>query len=318
MSLSRTSFVRLGAAAAAGAFLRPAAASANAPLTIAAIPSDVAAEAYYARELGLFKKAAMDVAILPLTNGGAIAAAVASGSAQVGFSNVISLAIAHQRGLPFTVLAPANLHVASAPTTGMLAVKRSSPIRTARDLTGKIVAVTGLNNIAHVAARLWIDKNGGDSTAVRWIELPFSEMRPAILSGRVDCASIDAINDPEFGKPGDPLRQIASTFDAISPRFAPSVWFSTSAWVAEHRPEAKAIVEILHQTATWANAHHRESAQILTGFSHQTVAAIESSTRTTYGERMSADLIQPDIDVAARYGLIARPFPASEIISSLA
>jgi NitT/TauT family transport system substrate-binding protein len=200
----------------------------------------------------------------------------------------------------------------------MIAVKRSSPIRTAKDLTGKVVAVTGLNNIAHIAARLWIDKNGGDSSTVRFIEMPFSEMPAALINGRVDAASIQAINDPDAGKPNDPLRQIASTFDALAPRFITSVWFSTREWVESHKAEARALVSVLRETAIWANTHHKESARVLTGFTHQTADSIESSTRTTYGERLSAEMMQPSIDAAARYGLIKRPFAANEIMSNVA
>lgn len=286
-------------------------------VTIAAIPSDIAAEAYYAEQLGYFRKAGLASRLMPFTNGPSIAAAVVSGSADLGFSNVISLAIAHLRGLPFTILAPANLHVHGAPTAGILAVKKTSPIQSAKDLDGKTVAVTGLNNIAHIAARLWIDKNGGDSSKVKFIELPFSEMSPAIVAGRVDAAALDAIGDPTAGKPDDPLRRLGSTFDAVSPRFAPSVWFTTKAWVEKHPTEAKSFVAVMRQTASWANAHHHESAVLLTGFTHRSVAQIESVTRTTYGERISPELIQPDIDAAARYAVIKNAFSAAELISPI-
>jgi ABC-type nitrate/sulfonate/bicarbonate transport system substrate-binding protein len=142
-------------------------------------------------------------------------------------------------------------------------------------------------------------------------------MPAALTSGRIDAASIEAISDPDAGKPNDPLRQIASTFDALAPRFAPSVWFSTRSWVESNPAEAKALVAVFNETATWANAHRKESAQILTGFTHQTVSSIESSTRTTYGERITPELIQPNIDAAAKYGVIKKAFPAAEIISSL-
>jgi ABC-type nitrate/sulfonate/bicarbonate transport system substrate-binding protein len=148
--------------------------------------------------------------------------------------------------------------------------------------------------------------------------MPFSEMPAALINGRVDAASIQAINDPDAGKPNDPLRQIASTFDALAPRFITSVWFSTREWVESHKAEARALVSVLRETAIWANTHHKESARVLTGFTHQTADSIESSTRTTYGERLSAEMMQPSIDAAARYGLIKRPFAANEIMSNVA
>jgi ABC-type nitrate/sulfonate/bicarbonate transport system substrate-binding protein len=148
--------------------------------------------------------------------------------------------------------------------------------------------------------------------------MAFSEMPTAVAAGRVDAASLDAIADPNLGKPDDPLRILASTFDAVSPRFAPSVWFSTTGWVGQHEEAARAFVAAMRETARWANAHHAESARILGQHTHQTVAAIEASTRSTFGERLTPELIQPDIVVAARYGVVKSAFTAAQLVSGVA
>jgi NitT/TauT family transport system substrate-binding protein len=315
---SRRAFLASSTAAAAAAAIgpRPAAAQGLAALNIAAIPSDIAGSPYYAADQGFFKQAGLDAQFLALANGPAITAAVLAGSADVGYSNVISLANAHARGLPITILFPANLHVHDAPTAGLLSVKKTSSIASAKDLNGKIMAVIGLNIIADFAARLWIDKNGGDSKTVKSVELPFSEMKAALEAERIDAAALDTTGDPLLGKPGDTLRLLASTFDAVAPRFAPSVWFSTTDWVAKHPAQAKAFVTAMRQTATWANSHHRESAEILSKYIHLTPAQIGEFTRVTYGDRLTPELIQPNIDVAVKYGVIKAAFPASDLISN--
>jgi NitT/TauT family transport system substrate-binding protein len=319
MHVSRRTFFR-GALAAGGslacapAFVR---AQALTPITIAAIPSDISGEAFYGTDMGFFKRHGLDATFVQLANGGAISAAVISGAADVGYSNVISLALAHGRGLPVTILAPANLHLHDAPTAGIMAVKATSPYQTARDLNGKVVAVIGLNNIADIAVRQWIDKDGGDQKTVKFVELPFSSMKPALEAGRVDAASLDQTGDPQLGKPGDTLRVIGNSFDSLAHRFVPSVWFTTTDWVAKHPAEAKAFVTAMRETARWANTHHRESAAILAKYTHDTPEQIASVTRVTYGDTLTPDLIQPDIDAAVRYGVLKTPFPASELIATL-
>jgi NitT/TauT family transport system substrate-binding protein len=318
---SRRAFLARSAAAGAAVTalgMRPAFAQGLATLNVAAIPSDISGSAYYAADNGYFKQAGLDAQFLALTSGPAIAAAVLGGSADVGYSNVISLAIAHSRGLPITILFPANLHVHDAPTAGLLAVKKTSPITSAKDLNGKVMAVIGLNNIADIAARAWIDKNGGDSKTVKSVELPFPEMKAALEADRIDAAVLDTTGDPTLGKPGDTLRLIASSFDAVSSRFAPSVWFSTAEWVAKHPAQAKGFVTAMRESALWANTHHRDSAVILAKYAHMTIAQIGTFTRATYGDRLTPELIQPNIDVAAKYAVIKAAFPASDIISSAA
>lgn len=318
-NIGRSSFVRLGAAFALAA-AAPSAALAQrlTEVKFAAIPSDIAAEAWYAENSGILKRFGLSAQITPLTNGGAISSAVLGGAADVGYSNVISLVSAKTRGLPITIIAPANLHVASAPTAGIIAVKKSSPYQTGKDLTGKIVGVVGLNNIAHIAAKAWIDKAGGDSSATKFIEISFAEMTAAIDAGRIDAGSLDTAGDPTLGKPDDPLRRIGSAFDAVAPRFAPSVWFTTTDWVTKHPQEAKAVVQALAATATWANAHHKETAPMLAQVTKRSVEQIESLTRVTYGEKVTPDLIQPNVDVAVKYGLLKGPFSAATMISSIA
>lgn len=318
---SRRAFLARSAAAgvAAAAFgTRPGAAQNASVLNLAAIPSDIAGSAYYAADNGYFKKAGMDAQFLGLSNGPAITAAVVGGSADIGYSNVISLAIAHTRNIPITILFPANLHVHDAPTAGLLSVKKTSPIASAKDFNGKTMAVSGLNNIADIAARAWIDKNGGDSKTVKSVELPFPEMKAALEAERIDAAAFDTTADPTLGKPGDTMRLVASTFDAVSTRFAPSVWFSTTDWVAKHPAAIKSFVAAMRESAVWANGHHRESAEILAKYTHVTPAQINVFTRATYGDHLTADLIQPNIDVAVKYGVIKTAFPAAEIIASAA
>jgi len=143
-------------------------------------------------------------------------------------------------------------------------------------------------------------------------------MKAALEADRIDAAVLDTTGDPTLGKPGDTLRLIASTFDAVSMRFAPSVWFSTTDWVAKHPAQAKGFVAAMRESALWANKNHRDSATILAKYAHITTAQIDTFTRATYGDRLTPELIQPNIDVAAKYGAIKAAFPASDIISSAA
>jgi len=306
------------ALAAFGPAARPAGAQRLVTIKVAAIPGDISAQVWYAQDLGYFRQVGLNVEVTPITNGGAISAAVASRAVDIGYSNFITIAVAHERGIPFEVIAPANLHIASAPTAALLCVQASPPIRTGKDLEGKTVAVSGLNNIIHFAIRAWIDSHDGDSSKVRFVELPLTEMAAAIRAGRVDAAGLDALGDPNLGKPGDSLRLLASAMNAVSPNFLPSVWFTTRDWIEAHPDETKKFIAVMRKAAVWANSHHRESAEILARHTRLTVEQLERITRVTYGTVLNGALLQPNIDVAVKYGALKRNFPADELISRLA
>jgi NitT/TauT family transport system substrate-binding protein len=294
---------------------RIARADAPVPVRIGLFASDVGADVYYADELGYFAKAGIAPEIIDLGNGGAIASAVAGGSVDIGTTNVVSLALAHSRGLPFRVLAGGGLSLAGVQTNGLLAVAASSPIRTAKDLIGKTVAVDVLGGIPELGVRAWLDSSGGDSKRVKIIELHFAEMIAAVQSGRVDAALVNASVDSTIGKPGDPLRLLAVVYDAIAPRFASSIWFSTADWIAQHPEAAKGFATALGQAATWANAHHHESAIILAKHIKQTAAQIDGGPRVVYDAAKDPALLQPVIDAAAKYGEIPVPFPARDVMA---
>jgi NitT/TauT family transport system substrate-binding protein len=296
----------------------PAIAQSTQTLRIALIPGDISGEADYAQDLGYFKKAGFDVEFTPITGGAAISAAVASGAVDIGFSNIVSLSIAHDKGVPFTLLAPANLHMPTQVTAGILTVLKNGPIKSAKDLDGKTVAVNSLNNISSVSVQEWVDKNGGDWKSVKFIEMPFPQMPDAVRAGRVDAASIDAANEQLLAKPDTDLRRLANVFDAVGTHFAPSSWFTTTAWADAHPAAVKAFIAVMAQAAAWGNANHAASAIILAKYLNKTPQDIDSVTRAPYGTKITPDLVQPSIDAAAKYGLIKASFPASELISPLA
>src|SRR6185437_15966352 len=60
---------------------------------------------YFAQDMGFFKKIGLNVELQQFSAGPQIAAAIASGHLQIGDSNIINLAGAHARGLPFVYVA---------------------------------------------------------------------------------------------------------------------------------------------------------------------------------------------------------------------
>jgi NitT/TauT family transport system substrate-binding protein len=314
--LNRRRFLALATTSVAVLALLDSSASAQTltPVRIALFPSESTAQVYYAQDLGFFKNAGLDVQLVELKNGAAIAAGVAGGAADVGISNMVSLAIAHERGLPFTVIMPGGLALASAPTNGILGVGTSSPIKTAKDLNGKIVAVDVLGGLPHLAGKAWIDANGGDSKTVKYVEVPFAEMIAAVQAGRIDAASLNLSVDPTIGKPGDPLRTLAVVYDAVAPKFASSMWFTTNDWAAQHADATKKLAGALRQAAQWANGHHHESAAILAKYIKMPAEQIESGARVVYGTENDAPLYQPLVDLAAKYGSLKATFPVQTMM----
>jgi NitT/TauT family transport system substrate-binding protein len=221
------------ALAAAGAVSSRAAAQGLAKVRIVTLPIDLGAEAYYAADMGFFTAGGLDAEVTTLNFGQAIASAIAGGAADIGQSNIVSLATAYERGLDVALVAPAGYYLAKAPTS-MLIVPKTSALRNARDFSGKTVAVNGLKNITELSVRFWIDQNGGDSGAVKFLELPFAEMGAALDAGRADAALMAEPDATELLGAGR-TRAFVSTFDAIGKSFIIGGWFAPARGFAKTR-----------------------------------------------------------------------------------
>ena len=285
-------------------------AEANTTIRVATTPIELGAQVLYAQDQGFFKKAGVTVDIQLMDSGAAIAAAVASGSLDVAQSNIVSIATAHEKGLPFVLIAPAGLYNAGESTTS-IAVAKNSTIKSGKDLENKTVAGNGLRNITQIGADAWMDKDGADSSKMRFIEMPFPQMGAALEAGRIDAA---VIAEPELSTAvANGARIIGQPYSAINKQFLIGGWFTTSAWAKAHPDDTKRFVSAILEAGKWANGHRAESARILEKYTKIKVSP--AMRRTTYAERLNVADIQPLIDAAAKYKSLKSAFPASELIA---
>jgi NitT/TauT family transport system substrate-binding protein len=281
-------------------------------LRLSSSPADDTMPVLYAQQSGALRRAGLDVQLTRATSGAAVAAAVSGGSIDIGKSSVVSIVTAHAKGLPFVWIAPGSMYNPAIPD-GALIVAADSPIKTARDLNGKIVAVPALGDLNTTAARAWVDQNGGDSKTLQFVEIPVASQLAALNAGRIAAGGI--IN-PFFADAlaSGSARMLAPFYSAIAPRFMLSGWFTTTDFARQHRDAIAAFQRLIATTAVYTNAHHAETAPLLATWSGITLDQAQHFPRMTNGTRIEAEDIQPVIDLLARYGVIPNRFDAHEMI----
>ena len=295
-------------AASAGLVLGRRAAAATA-LRIATIPIDPGAQVVYALDRGSFNRNLLTPEVQYINNGAAIISAVVGGGVDIGYANVISLAVAHAHGFTLTVAAPAGLYTSKAPTS-VLMVRKDSTIRAARDCYAKTIGVSSLKSITQYSTQAWLDKNGGDSKSVRFIELSFPEIAPALVSRRID---VGHFAEPFISDAKNVARVLGDSYDAVGSKFLISVFVATRAYVAANAATIKYFADAMSETAIWANSHHAESGVMLANVAKLDITVVNGMTRSTYADRLTAESLQPSIDVAAHYGGLTA-FPAAEFM----
>lgn len=273
------------------------------------IPFENSAQLFYGKELGIFASHGFDVELQPNPFGASIASAVASNAVDVGYATVMTLAAAHVKNIPFVIVSPANAFSATQPPAGML-VAASAAVRTGRDLNGKTIGTPGLNTLGEYGVRAWVDKNGGDSSTLRFVELPFPEMSAAMTNGRIDAAFVAEPFLEEAKRVNHP---VALELDAVAKEFLVAGWFMNADWARAHADLVRRFDAGMREASAWAERNPDKTIDILVKYLKVERPALLASPRAYIARSLGPALIQPGIDVTARYAKFPT-FPAREIV----
>ena len=305
--LSRSAWLgRVSALAAASTGLRIPALAQTATVRIGSPANEANADVFYAVDMGYFERAGLPVDIQILQNGAAVGAAIAGGSLDVGSSSPFVFMNARRHGLPYTLIAPGALYESTNPSV-MMCVAANSPIRTAKELNGKIVGGITVGALDQLSIWAWVDQNGGDSTSIKVVEIRPSEMTEALEQGRMAAALIP---EPQLSAAGDRIRTIGKAYDAVAKTFMISVWFTNTDWAAKNPASVQKFFSAMTQASRWAAANPEKAAPILEKWSKIKVTRI----RTRSSQRLDAALIQPICDAAWKYKMIEAPMDARTFI----
>jgi NitT/TauT family transport system substrate-binding protein len=307
----------IAGAAAVGALPRGARGDdASAPFEVhfASAADDDVTALLYADQAGWFREAGLTARIDRLNTGTAVSAAVAGGAIDVGKASMLSLVLAHARGVPLTIIAPCSLSLPNVQNSGLL-VRKESNIRTAADLNGKTVSVPALNDMQSLSTQAWIDQHGGNSKAISFVEEPVTAVGLALDTNRIAAGALanPALSqDLATGK----YRIIGRPIEGIAPRLMISAWVSGVDWAAKNPSVVRKVGQILMRAGSYANGHHDQTVDLIATFSGIDPATVRTMARVVFADKLDPADIQPLIDVAVRYGAVKQRFQATELFSS--
>lgn len=311
--LPRAGFLT-GAALAFGTS-RASAQSADATLRVGGSATDGFGEVYYAREMGFFTKAGLDVEVVSFGNSGRVASAVVGNAIAIGPSSPISLANAYLRGIPVAYIAGGPVYSSAAPTLG-LCVAADSTLQNAKDFEGKTISVNEFKGPTHLAVLAWLARNGADYNKVKFIELLGLETGPAIKRGSVAGAAVPEPFMSTMIANGD-ARLFAKCFDEIGDGVSLVGWFVRTDWLQKNRDDAKRFTGVIYETARWANANRAQTGEILQKYSRISTATLRTMTRAVYGLSLEPSMIDPTLRLAAQYKFTDRLVAGAELIAKL-
>lgn len=167
MPLTRKStLLALGAAAVSGTILQPARAEAI-PLRVGILPISTNAAFYAAQKFGYFTAENLAITAVEIRGGAAAIPAMVGGSIDISYSNATSIAQAIARGIDLRLIIQPGVSAQRPPDSAALLKRKSDPIRTGKDLEGKIIAVNALHDVQWMFVKLGLPRRAATRTRCR-------------------------------------------------------------------------------------------------------------------------------------------------------
>lgn len=272
-------------------------------ITVGVIPIVDVAPIYLGRDKGFFKKQGIDLTLQLAQGGAAIVPSVLSGQYQFGFSNMTSLIIAETRGLDFRVVAAGNFSTGvKGHDFGGIVVPKGSPIKNAKDLEGKTVAVNNLKNIGDTTVRAAMRAAGADPAKVKFVELSFPDMPAAVANKRVDAAWVVEPFVTIIRNQGGHV--ISWNLVDTAPHLMIAAYFTTDRYIKAHPELVKRFTAAINESLDYAQKHPEEARKELLKYTKIPAKLVNQITLPDWGTKINRKSTQVLADLAVKDGLV--------------
>lgn len=271
-------------------------------VTVGVIPIVDVAPIYLGIQKGFFSDEGLDVKLQTAQGGAAIVPAVMSNQYQFGFSNVTSLLLGSSQGLGLKIVASGNASTGDVKKDfGGVVVKADSPTKTAADLAGKKIAVNTLNNINTTTVNESVRQAGGDPAGIKYVELGFPDIAPAIDKGDVDAGQLVEPFLTQAIDAGD--RLVVSNYAATDPNLEVGSYFTSASYAAKNPKVVQEFTAAMNKSLQYADSHSDEAREILKSYTDIDAATLAKITLPKWPTEINREAVQKLNDLAIKDGL---------------
>nr|WP_274636196.1 ABC transporter substrate-binding protein [Microbacterium bovistercoris] len=283
-------------------------------VTVGVTPIPNAAPLYLADKLGYFADENLDVTPQIVASAGAAVPLLQSGGLQFAEVSSTPTITAASKGLPLKVVAGDDRYNPdpSAVDGAALVASKNSGLKGMNDLTGKTVAVVGLKSGPELVMRVAIDKAGGDSSKVKYVEIAYPDMVSALESDRVDAA---LVVDPFLAKAKEAgLTVLGQPFTYAMPGKAGILWIGSGTWIDQHARAAAGFQKAISKAVDYAAKNPDAVHEIMSTYTKSSPEAIKATVLPVFDSSITTDDMKYWADTMLKYGFIDSSYDPSKLI----
>ncbi|WP_346764151.1 ABC transporter substrate-binding protein [Arthrobacter crystallopoietes] len=282
-------------------------------VSVGVTPIAINAPIFLGKEKGFFDEVGIDLDIQTSVGGAAAIPAVVSGSYHFADSNPISLMIAREKGLDikFVTADGAPTKISGTDTSGVV-VPSGSPIQSAADLAGKTVAVNTLANIGDTTIRHLVEEDGGDQTAIKFVEVAFPDAEAAIANKQVDAAWVVEPFLTKAVKNG--ARVVSYNFVDFDPNLAIDGYFATGDMIRNEPELVEKFQSAINKSMEYAEANPEEVRDIVGTYTAIDAELREEMILNSFPTTFDRDSMQKLGEAALKYGTLTQAPDLDELL----
>lgn len=250
-------------------------------IRIGYIPIADCAQLYVAVEKGYFQEQNLDVELVKLGGGAKILEALAGGSVEIGFSNVVSLILSHEAGLGFKAITGGPRANLEHRETGLLVMKGSG-IDSLKQLEGKKVAVNTKKNIVELLLLAFLRKNNVNTSSIDFVEVPFPQMLPVLETGTVNAvATIEPFLT--FGLQSEATTNLGHYFTEALSELEISTYNASTDWISSNPAITERFRSAMRNATDFCDTNPEELRTIVSEYTSLTPQQVAQITLPYYG-----------------------------------
>lgn len=257
----------------------------------------------YGIDKGIFEKHGLDLEMTTTSAGAAMLPAVSTGDLNFGVGNPLSVMTAVDKGLDMKIVT--GFANSKAVGTNGVVVRADSGINTFADLAGKTTSVNALKTQGDLTILRSAVMDGGDPKALKFSELPFSDME-----AQLERKNMDAIWTPEpflsqaLANPANKL--LGDPSQKTIPGLPAMVTF-TSGKFAQENPDVVATFQAaMTETLAAAEADNAGAKAMLPAFIKMDAKVAEGLNMDTWDGTIMSEQLTALGDLATKFEFIAK------------
>jgi NitT/TauT family transport system substrate-binding protein len=193
-----------------------------------------------------------------------------------------------------------------------MVVPNGSPIKSAKDLAGKRIAVALVRGAIDVSIYSMGTEAGIDPNTMSLVQVGIDGVIPALSSGQFDAVYCiePALTIAKVQKLGTPLPYTGLDYMATG-------YLAREAWLDKNPDAARAFIRALDRSTEWINANPKEAPGLIVRNSKLDPKLAQLMILPGPLSIARKSEMQPFLDYAFKQGLIARAVNACDLMSPL-